>query len=182
MPSTTPRCSPRADGERSFPGTLWSRKQCRETGARYTPVTRKLLETISDRNGAGAAVIAFLRASKIGRVGARGYAMGLAFRYQGFGAVGAGEGVLVPLFSGFSVGCYDAPFTYCVALLPPTDAPELCGPNWSPVCRRAFDGGRRRISCARTLRRILSPPLRRSSVRPSPEHSRRCAGGTAARP
>jgi hypothetical protein len=38
---------------------------------------RKLLKTISDRTGAGAAVIAFLHASKIDRVGARKYAMGL---------------------------------------------------------------------------------------------------------
>src|SRR6185503_7185125 len=93
MPSTTPRYSPRADGGRSFPGTLWSRKQCRETGARYTPVTRKLLETISDRHSAGAAVAAFPPAGKTGRVGARVCdGIGHAFRYQGFGVVGAGEG------------------------------------------------------------------------------------------
>lgn len=66
--------------------------------------------------------------------------------------------------------------------LPPTDAPKFCSPNRNPVCRRAFDDDRRRISCPRTLRRILSPPLRRSSVRPSPKHSRHYAGGTAARP
>src|SRR4029453_2681506 len=83
MPSTTPRCSPRADGGRSFPGTLWSRKQCRETGARYTPVTRKLLETISDRNGAGAAVIAFLRAGETGRVGARRVCDGVGLPVSG---------------------------------------------------------------------------------------------------
>jgi hypothetical protein len=52
----------------------------------------------------------------------------------------------------------------------------------TPVYRRAFDGDRRRIACSRTLRRILSPPLRRSSVRPSPKHSRHYADGTAARP
>ena len=35
--------------------------------------------------------------------------------------------------------------------------------------------------CPGTLRRILLPPRRRSSVRPSPEHSRHYVGGTAAR-
>src|SRR4029453_6312075 len=104
MPSPTPRCSPRADGERSFPGTLWSRKQCRETGARYTPVTRKLLETISDRNGAGAAVIAFLRASKIGRVGPRGMQWGWPSGIRASAGLEAAKGFLHRFFRVFPWG------------------------------------------------------------------------------